>query len=242
MNDKVFTYESSGEKVRDPQRIQVLLKRIIDERTLLTITLPGVSGHFTSAIIETDKDQGFILLDELTPQAGHNQFLKKRQLVVQARLQGVNIQFKGELLGLSHDEAGIAYRLTYPTSLVYHQKRSHFRVKLGVATPVIVRFYPENASPIEGELTDISEGGVCALLTISAETLKPGERFPCSIHIDAKDVIRCDLEIRSSRDEGDRAQRQRVGFRFIDLTPQQSKQVSRMVARMQREALRKHPH
>ena len=240
MNEKAFQYESTGERVRDEQRIHMLLRRVIEERVLLTVTLPGSSGHFSSAILDIDPDHDYILLDELTPAAGHEQLLKKRQMHVQARLKGVNLQFEGRLSSLSREDGTFTYRIAYPAEVTYHQKRAHFRVRIGMADDALVRFQPDEEHPIEGELIDISEGGICALLEKPAIELRTGASFPCSIHLD-DESIQCEIETRTLREEGDRQQHQRVGFRFKNLTPQQRHHIARIVARMQRKALRK-PH
>lgn len=240
MNEKAFQYESTGEKVRDQQRIHLLLRRVIDEHVLLTVTLPGTHGHFSSAIIDIAPEQDYLLLDELTPAGGHEQLVKKRQMHVQARLKGVNLQFEGHLSRLIKEDGAFAYRIAFPREVTYHQKRAHFRVKIGMADEALVRFQPGENQPIEGELIDISEGGICALLEKPAIELRTGASFPCSIHLD-DEAIQCEIEARTLREEGDRGQHQRAGFRFKNLTPQQRHHIARIVARMQRKALRK-PH
>jgi hypothetical protein len=49
-----------------------LIKRVFDGHCLMTIALSGIDDIYTSAIIEFIPEQGYIVLDELSPEGGHH--------------------------------------------------------------------------------------------------------------------------------------------------------------------------
>ena len=74
--------QSDSELIRDPARLVPLLERLSKQQAPLTVRFPGHGEHFTSYIVEVDKNN--LLLDELLPNTG--QPLLDKHRVIQASM------------------------------------------------------------------------------------------------------------------------------------------------------------
>ena len=54
-----------------PTYIAAMLRRMLDQRCLLTIQIGTLPDLYTSALLEVVREAEYIVLDELTPRAGH---------------------------------------------------------------------------------------------------------------------------------------------------------------------------
>ena len=122
-----------GDKVSDAKLAAGILKRILDHRALLTITIPDNRGKFNSAILDIDADNGFLILDELNPKQGHQKFISAKRLNARALVKGVEIRFSATPQEV-HNESGIAsYQVSFPGEVWQMQRRQSFRVTVGLS-------------------------------------------------------------------------------------------------------------
>jgi c-di-GMP-binding flagellar brake protein YcgR len=157
-------YRSEGEYITDPMQIAALLKKVKDSRTLIQVTLPGQATEYNSALLNIHPDEGYLLLDELTPAQGHRLLTPQSTLTTTIRLRGVEMRFTSTILEIG-GQAGIAfYRVVFPQRLFYRQRRSNYRVKLGMGLLIPFNIAREDGKPYEGRLDDISLGGLGAEL------------------------------------------------------------------------------
>lgn len=230
---------SQGDVIRDPQLIAGLLRRVAEQRALLRVTVPGFQGSYNSAILAVGDALDFLILDELNPRRGHERLVEARRLNVSAQVQGVETRFSSELSEVGQ-ESGIAfYRLPFPAEILHLQRRSSFRVPVGMATPITVVFTRPDASVLRGRILDLSEGGM-AVEFKQRVGLRPGEVLPCQLRLPDGQQLRCKLEVRHAAAPEDQNS-VRVGGRFIELQPQQRKALMRVVADLQRALIRKQP-
>lgn len=225
-----------GDTIRDPQVITGLLRRILEQRALLRVTLPGVRGSFNSAILRLDPEQDLLLLDELNPQRGHDRLLEVRSLTAGAQVQGVETRFSGAIEEVGSKNGIAFYRLAFPKEVLYLQRRTSFRVKVGMATPIAAVFDRADGRQMRGRITDLSEGGLGVEFTQHV-TLQPGEIMPCQMRLPDGQQLGFRLEIRHAAD-GD-ASNIRAGGKFVELHPQRRKVLARLVANLQRDLIRK---
>lgn len=233
-------YEGKTEKITDPGRVVGLLTRIVENRGLLTVSLRGANEPYNSALLELHPDRGYMVLDELNPKKGHQQLLTAREMNVHTRLKGVEISFAARVESVG-DNAGIAfYRVALPTTLNYLQRRAYYRARVSVAKRVPVRITRDDGTEIDGELRDISLGGIGIRCSPTrAQSLADGEHIPhCAISLPASEKIACKVDVcfvnRSLRD-GYWA----IGARFVELSPAQQKRVAEFVATLDRELMKK---
>ncbi len=230
---------AQGDTIRDPQIIASLLRRIADQRALLRVTLPGFRSSYNSAILRMDPEQDFLILDELNPRQGHERLLEVRSLNASATVQGVETRFSGDLEEIG-DSSGIAYyRLPFPKEVLYVQRRISFRVKVSMTAPIAAIFERGEGPSLRGRILDLSEGGIGVEFS-QFVTLRPGEIVPCHMRLPDGRQVGCKLEVRHCSASQDQA-RVRIGGRFVELQPQRRKALSRLVADLQRQLIRKQP-
>lgn len=219
-----------------------LLKRIQNQRAMLTITLPGSDKNYNSAILEINEKEAYLVIDELSPESGHPLLLDVKELRARTRVEGARISFSTTLIDAGR-ESGIAYyNLALPTEIDYLQQRASYRVKTGVAQPVPVTLIHEEDQAIKGEMQDLSIGGLSIRVAHKQlpATLKTTDTLPCCFRLTQNEEVTCTLEIRSIRSK-DNNTPVRLGCRFINLAVPQQKIIQRYIIALEREQIKKMP-
>lgn len=235
---KQFDYHSEGEEISDPVQIAALLKKVKDSRTLIQVTVPGRATEYNSALLDINQEQGFLLLDELTPPDGHKSLREQGRLTVVIRLRGVNMRFTSTVQEIG-GQAGIAfYRIEFPPHLYYCQRRSFYRVKIGAGLIVPFSITCEPSKPLEGHLDDISVTGLRAELKQQLLFDKGALLPTCAIQLPSGEKVNCEVEVRHiSQDETHRIFY--LGARFINLDRPRLNTLKRFVAETERALLRR---
>ncbi|MFZ5594221.1 MAG: flagellar brake protein [Pseudomonadota bacterium] len=228
------------DKMTVKPQIVGLLKRLHSQRALLSVTLPGSEKHFNSAVLEVNGEQNYLVLDELGPAEGHALLLKTREFRARARLEGARVSFSATVGEVGND-AGIAfYKLPIPEELDYLQQRAHYRIKAGPAKPITVILTLSDANTLQGELHDISMGGVAIRVAQNKlpASLKIMDMITCKFSFSQGEELTCALEIRSIRNK-DGNSHTHLGCRFTNLPAPCQKLIQRHVAAMEREQIKK---
>ncbi len=235
-----LTLDENTELVNEPLRIQNLMKSMLEARSLVTISIPGRAEVYNSALLDIDAARGELRFDELTPDEGHRHLLEARRFNAFARIKGVGLYFEAPLLEVGVEDNIAYYRIKLPERVFYGQKRSHYRVRVGLNTHAAVTLGNSSKHVAEGELRDLSVGGIGASFSASTP-LKIGDIVPdCQIELPGGDTLHCSLEVRFAKH--DTAHHElRLGARFIDLKPAEERMLRRCVSNLEREALRKQP-
>lgn len=234
------TISRQFEIVEDPAKIHSLLEHVQTSRTLLSIKVPTAPAIYNSIIMEIDTAHRWIAIDELHPAEGHRIFMAQRKLTVFGVYDGVDIRFDGKLLEVGKLSNINFYKIGFPNTLRYYQRRSSYRVRLlrSHPIPVVLTFGPGDYA--KGELYNISTGGMCikfmrtmpnfpgpGLLIPECEVMFPdGEKFICSL--EARHMIKT-----KNNDQA------LLGTRFIKLNTVQQRTINRFIASLEREARRR---
>ena len=232
-------YQGKTEKVTHLPQIIGLLRRLRDQRILLSVRIPGHNGTFNSLLLQVDPDRNFILLDELNPKIGHELVIQAKQVRVQCQCQGVELGFLCAV-EVVEGKSGISmYRAALPEFINYMQRRGSYRVRVGMSMSVPVSLPLEiSTTDIEGHLFDLSVGGLGANLPMEPKLRRGQIIETCAIHLPKNETIQVELEIRFIRlDEEHRTQR--IGAAFLHLTQQQTNSLRRFVTHLEREMLRR---
>ena len=228
------------EVVDDPGKIHVLLDHVQTSRALLKVKVPTGSATYNSMIMEIDAQNRWIAIDELHPAEGHTLFLAQRKLTVFGEYDGVDIRFDATLQELGKQSALNFYKIKFPHTLKYFQKRSTYRVRLlrASAIPVILTFGPGDYA--KGDLYNISAGGMGIKFTRTIPRAPaPGQTIPeCEIRFPDGDKFVCALEARHMMEIKSNEQAL-LGVRFIKLNSAQQRIIDRFIASLEREARRK---
>jgi len=238
---KAASYEGQTDKITNTARIATVLNNIKGSRALLWVKLPGSGKQYNSAVLEVDNHAGVMILDELNPREGHDKLLSAKNFDVHAQLKGVDVNFRGTLADYG-TEAGIAYyQVPIPKLIYYRQLRAYYRVEVSMAH-LGLSLYLDNDQILEGELFDISAGGICIRFTGSLPPFfKRGFQVPqCNIALGENEQISCKLEVCYVTKPDNRG-RIHLGARFIDMEKPQERMVERYVAAIDRELRRKLP-
>ena len=220
------------------QSIFRILERLRETRALLTVSLPGHDSHFTSAILEVNCDRHRLFLDELMPSEGQGLMSVTTRLNVCGRLHGLLTRFSSSVAHIEQ-RAGIAYNgLLFPDLIEYEQKRSAYRVHIGLAHLVPVKLDGFRGGPVTGQLRNLSVTGLGAVFPANAQ-ISAGTVVPsCQLQLATGKPFTCALDIRFARP--DRANRELyIGGHFINVSPVQERAIQRAVCTFERKLLRK---
>ena len=225
-----------SELITDRSRIARLLERLASQHTLLTVVIPGQPQHYTSNIVAVEGD--LVLLDELMPADGHRLLLEVRTLQVAGKLEGIDFRFIATLEGVDTTDDMITYRANLPARLEYRQRRMDYRAHIPIAQRLRVIIDEGDEGVIEGELYDLSLGGVGMILPGETPTLLPGSWYECAIEMPDETWLYCQIEFCHSRTIPAH-ERHLIGARYADLSPVQAQLVGRCIGMLERELIRK---
>ncbi|MBI5042213.1 MAG: flagellar brake protein [Gammaproteobacteria bacterium] len=236
--DRTTDYQGKTERITHPPQIAALLRRVRDQKVLLSAQVPGHEGLFNSMLLDVNPERNIILLDELSPRGGHELACQVRQLRVRCQCHGVELSFACAI-EVGQSQRGISfYRASLPDAINYLQRRINFRVRVGVNLAVPVHLPLEGAAILDGELSDLSLGGLGANVSTHVKLSRGQIIDTCSIHLPKGESLQAELEIRFVRHDTQR-QQQHIGAAFRNLQPQQEQTLRKFVAQLEREMLRR---
>ncbi len=219
----------------DLHEIHALVGRLIKERVPVTVLLPAREGFFSSVLLTLERESSVLTADELFPARGHAAMEPGTELRILARLDGIEMRFRTDVIAITSTGSSATYQLRVPTALDYMQRRTAFRVPVSpaLAIPVLIGGDGVNAA---GTLVDISHGGLRVALR-GQRDLPPAESFNCRIGLPAEPVL---AEVEPCHTEPDRRGLGVVyiGLRFLNLSRDQQRVISRFTANIQRDQLR----
>ena len=231
--------KATDNSVRDPQRIAQLLNRIVERRSLLTVLLPDSNAPYNSAILRAEATAGYLLLDELTPAAGHHKLTVDSKLKINGRLDGVEFAFHTVIMGLDENSGIAFYKAQLPEWIFYNQRRSHYRARVTGGSPVPVYLSRSDGRLSTAELRDISLGGLRARLKrVTDISVARGSHIThCAVDLPKQGKITCALEVvhvRSSEPRGVVT----FGGRFVELSKEHQSAIQRFIAGLERDTIK----
>jgi c-di-GMP-binding flagellar brake protein YcgR len=229
-------FHAGPQIVTNSGHISRILQRLLKDRSLLSITLPGERGEFRSAVLEVQpRGAAHIVLDELNPERGHRLVQPGSALRIYCRANGVETRFVATVRDVGVDNGIHYYRADFPEEVYYHQRRQFVRVPIrrGLQEKITLTAEEETS---DVELSDISAGGVGGYV-MGGPDLVRGRIYDFSICLTNGDEFSGQMEIRFARQDKIR-RRQRFGAQFMGLKPTQRTKIDRLVAALQRELLR----
>lgn len=229
----------TGHRVRDQEQIVSLLIQIHQAHVLLSVSVADHEGHFSSALLGIYEEHGFVVLDELTPEAGHRLLLREQKVEVAGRLEGVEFRFDTRLQE-AREKSGIAfYKMDLPQEIHYRQRRKDFRIQ---SRGLTTRFHGLRGKGqrqiLKGYVNDLSRKGIGLILQDHVHLVQ-GEVLPsCIIKLPGTEEIAFSMEVRFCR-YNQQQQVTRVGGRFRDIDPQSLRKISRVINRLERANARR---
>lgn len=194
---------------------------------------------FQSYIVEIDRENNRIALDELIPNDGERHLLNGETINIVAYREGVRIAWSHSQPALLDTfENARCYWLTLPPQISYHQRRNAFRADTLPEQSLNVHIDSNKLSKtISGRLLDISVTGCKVHIKSSNTPLQPGQLYETfAISLPSGSVI-LSAELRHlNNDESTNSTL--AGFKFHDLSGAAQRIIERFVYQLQREARR----
>ncbi len=232
--------QSTSFRVESRAEIESLLKKLNKNHTLLSIRLGNNEKSFGSMLLEINQERNYLVIDELYPRHEIKVPLVNSKLRIDTQLNGIELGFGVEILAIAEQEGVEYYKVSYPSSLFYYQRRASFRVGVGISTSIPVALSTLEDVLLHAELRDISLGGISARInTPMPGNIEVGDEIPtCIIHTPEGKKVVCSLEV-SRIETHDTSQSVRVGARFIQLSASDRHELSRFIAKLERENIKK---
>ena len=231
---------STSYRVKSRAEISGLLGKLFNNHTLLSITLEDSKKVFGSMILEVSHDESYLVLDELYPRNELKVSLVERKLFIETQVDGIEVRFTVKVNAIATRDGIEYYKAPYPAYIFHHQRRASFRVGIGVTEAMPMAMSTEDDVLLHAELRDISLGGISARINSpTAGGLAVGDEIPtCIIHTpDGKKIVSA-LEI-ARIDEATATQSVRIGARFTQLSAADRHELSRLIAKLDRENIKK---
>ena len=232
--------------VSDPETILVLLRRMVEQRSMLEAPLAGGRSGLLSVLLEVDEARGRLVLDASPHEHVERRVLEADSLTFATRVDKVNVRFDTGPFQKTRFEGMPAYLAPIPDALSYIQRREFFRIEVPVNHPAYCQVVsPATAdSPprdLRTRVHDISGGGVSLLVPIGAEdVLTPGAHFAaCRLLLPEASPALVSLRVRRNFRVGRRGGPSQVcaGCEFEDLLPNAQTIVQRYLMRLDRERI-----
>lgn len=183
-----------AQEISSPYRINELLTLISNKHAMLEARIPGDTNCYTTSLLDLFPNQHRLALDELKPNEGHTNFLASKALKLSCSLDGMLIKFETELKEKGEAEGLSFYRVLFPSSINFLQRRQHPRVTI----PGSANFQAHHEGKqhaFNGYVQDLSASGIAVLLD-GIHSIKQGEILTdCTAQLPLIGTITFDLEV-----------------------------------------------
>lgn len=227
------------QQLNSPIEVISHLRALMNNRDPLQVKFSGRQQVFQSYIVEIDRENNRIALDELIPNDGERHLLNGEVTNIVAYREGVRIAWSHNQPALldSLDDAR-CYWLTLPKQISYHQRRNAFRADTLPEQALEVNIDSSKLSQtVSGRLLDISATGCKIHIKSTSTALQPGQLYETfAISLPSGNII-LSAELRHLNiDEASNSTL--AGFKFHGLSGAAQRIIERFVYQLQREARR----
>ncbi len=228
------------EFLTDDVLIGILLEKVKNKHTLLTISLSGVENEFSSIIVDLDESGKHLDIDSLKPEIGNTALGKTTPINIRAKLKGISLSFKTHIIKCIDNNRAQGYRIKFPESIKYQERRISHRASVARGLQIKAEIHFENKQTVTLDVLDLSLEGI-GLICNKENAEKFSDQLPlcsCDISFHDKTKLTCDIELcRLQKD--DESTYLNVGARFVGLSPRQENLLLRQLRFLDRENIRK---
>ena len=236
------TKKDNLESILLTQRDEIvsLLNKINSKHSLLTIVLNTAEECFGSTILEINKEENYLVLDELYPIQGHELIKVGTEISLNAHHAGAFVNFTNTIEAIGSNDDAAYYKISIPGEIEYHQRRNTYRVTTSMSEPIPVNLVNEENVLVSAELRDISLGGVCLRLNDSSHvTFKDGDHIPtCLIQVSKDRKILSSLNI-CHVEKINETGSLRIGAEFGSISKFDQRELEHLIATLDREIIKK---
>ena len=223
-----------------PLEIAGNLRMLQESHDPLIITFHERTQRFQSYVVDVDRENNSIALDEMIPRDGERFLLAGEPFRIEGFHEGVRIAWESNgPLTIDESNGTRCCRGTLPGEVVYHQRRNAFRAALKLAQLVSIELGGEKLKvPLAGKLLDISATG-CKLrfdgdISNGLQLGQVYDRFIAALPFGS---MTTPVELRYLHHE-EKIDTTFAGVRFHNMSGLVQRQVERFVYQLQREARR----
>lgn len=230
-------YKQEFEVISSTPRIAAVLRPLLQKHSLVTATLEDSRQYYNTVLLEVDSGNQFLLLDELHPGEGHHLVAANKTINLYTQLDGVNVNFAVRIIEIGSSNGLPFYKVEFPESIRYRQRRSDYRAPVSSAVSITVEITSSNKESLSGELHDISAGGLCIRFPrkTSLPIDKDDENLLCSITLTDGKKVKCALRICHVALQ-ESSNTLFVGGRFQRLDKIQHRAIEKFVIELQRKS------
>ncbi|WP_419811321.1 flagellar brake protein [Bacterioplanoides sp.] len=221
-----------------PEDIYGALRKIVVMETPVQIRIESQQHTFRSAITQTDLKSRSFFMDQVTPEEGNDLIRQGNRYSVECDSQGVRIEFK--VTGrMKYSAAKEQYRVEFPESLLYLQRRTAYRVMVPPAHNIRLKVQmPDDEGNILGTLQDLSSSGFRVKINGNVKKrLEEIRNFPVAkVRFNQEHYMDCSLEARHVilDDQGNT----HCGFAFTSVSATAQRYIDRLITEFQWEERR----
>ncbi len=226
--------------VTQPAEIAFVLKKIMQNRQMVTAYLNGGADFALTSILDVRPESAEVILDMTSDAATNKRVLAAKKILFVTSHDQVKVKLRtNEMREVSH-EGRPAYRIPMPKTLVRIQRREHYRIATPITKPLICTLpLPDRGPGAQAEtiVLDISIGGVALMDNHDATGFKIGDTFEnCRIGLPEVGTLVVSLVVRNSFETPlkNGLSFRRCGCKFTNLQPQGENLVQRYIMSLER--------
>lgn len=228
--------------ITDPSKIAIIFEGLIEDKRLINITIKDEDGShsYSSIIINVNRKKNLFYLDELAHETGHQQMLQAKECNIDSHFEGVSIRLRAKLAGSGVSNGLSFYAANFPKELNYHQRRAFFRAHIPLTMNATAHIYIPEKAFVKGVVRDISSGGLnIEFENIPLDLVRSGEILKkCKIFLPGREALISPIEVCSFKRDHHSL---RLGAKFLDISKDSHKKISRFVVQADRDMRKKKP-
>jgi c-di-GMP-binding flagellar brake protein YcgR len=221
-----------------PEDVYGALRKIVLMETPVKVHVEGSKELFRSAITKAELKSRSFFMDQVIPNDGNNLIRNGHRFSIECDSQGVRIDFK--VTGrLKYNPGKEQYRVEFPESLLYLQRRTAYRVMVPPAHDIRLKVrMSDEQGDVMGVIEDLSSSGFRAKIKGNVKKrLEELRNFPVAkVRFNQEHNMDCSLEARHVilDDNGDT----HCGFAFTMISATAQRYVDRLITEFQWEERR----
>ncbi len=226
--------------VTQPAEIVFVLKKIMQNRQMVTAYLNGGTEFALTSLLDVSSEDGELILDMASDAALNKKLLAAEKVLFVTSHDQVKVKLRANEISEVRHEGRPALRIPMPRTLVRIQRREHYRIATPITKPLICALpMPNRGAGAQAEtiLLDISIGGIALMDNHGDANFEIGSQFEnCRIGLPEVGTLVVTLEVCNSHETPlkNGLTFRRCGCRFVNLQPQAENLVQRYIMHLER--------
>lgn len=213
-----------------------ILTNLEKNKSRLLIKVNDQPQLFQSIVLSSNRLNNILIMDELFPQ---NDIVlsKKAVLCCELHEKGEVTSFAAEFIKKTEYHGTSALLMSYPSSINCTQRRNNYRLPLKSGQLISAKLNADFQPLLSGIVKDISLHGLrINIQGNESNSLKKGDVIKrCRIELDNKQLVECQLTVRSKQNFSRPYRFTQVGTEITDIQLVDSNLLSKYVTQQQRE-------